>query len=104
MVALASSVTAARAQVDFATPSQAEALSTAVKANPKLVKELAKELESTPEQAAGAAGVIFGIAKSFLAPDDFAKVAKAVPGMDALLAAVPMGVVGTSGDPAALTP
>jgi len=99
-VGLFSSATPVLAQFDAGAPSQATALSAAAKASPKLVKELAKELESTPEQAAGAAGVIFGIAKSFLPPEDFAKVAKAVPGMDALLAAVPVDPVGTSGEPA----
>src|SRR5262245_17792226 len=101
LVGLFSAATAASAQVDFGTPSAAEALSTAVKASPELVQGLAKELGSTPEQAAGAAGVLFGIAKSLLKPEDFAAVSKAVPGMDALLAAVPPGAVGTSGEPAA---
>ena len=89
IVCLFSSTTAARAQDDFGTPSSTLALSTAAKASPELVEGLARELGSTPEQAAGAAGVIFGIAKSLLKPEDFAAVAKAVPGMDALLAAVP---------------
>jgi hypothetical protein len=39
---------------------------------------------------------LFAIAKSLLTPDDFAAVAKAVPGMDAMLAAVPPGTVNTS--------
>ena len=86
MVGLVSSSTVARAQVDFR---EAEARSAAVKASPELVTGLAKELGSTPEQAAGAAGLLFGIAKSFLKPEEFATVAKVVPGMDALLAAVP---------------
>jgi hypothetical protein len=85
---LLSSSTVARAQVDFTAP-HTEALSAAVKASPELVTGLAKELGSTPEQAAGAAGLLFGIAKSLLKPEDFAAVAKAVPGMDALLAAAP---------------
>ena len=102
IVGLLSSATAARAQLELSTPSQAEALSAAVKASPELVKDFAKELESTPEQAAGAAGVLFGIAKSFLKPEDFAKIAKAVPGMDALLATAPADLVGTSGAPAGL--
>jgi hypothetical protein len=82
------SATALRAQV-AGTQSQAEALSIAAKASPTLVNGLAKELDATPEQAAGAAGVLFGIAKALLKPEDFAKVSKAVPGMDSLLAAVP---------------
>ena len=105
IVGLFSSATAARAQVAFTTPQGAEAMSAAVKASPKLVNGLAKELGSTPEQAAGAAGVIFGIAKSLLKPEDFAAMSKAVPGMDALLAAVPTDGVGTSGaSPALLAP
>jgi hypothetical protein len=91
----------ARAQADFGTPPQSEALSHAAKASPKLVKALAKELDSTPEQAAGAAGVIFAVAKVLLPPEDFGEVAKAVPGMDALLAAVPKDEPGTTGAPAA---
>ena len=71
----------------------------AAKASPELVSSLAKELGSTPEQAAGAAGSLFGIAKSRLKPEEFSKVAAAVPGMDALLKAAPEtgGAVGTSG-------
>jgi Protein of unknown function VcgC/VcgE (DUF2780) len=74
-------------------------------ASPELVGQLAKELGSTPSQAEGAAGSLFSLAKSRLKPEDFAQVAKAVPGMDGLLkAAPPMGggnplsqVAGTSG-------
>jgi hypothetical protein len=96
------SVTCAYAQSDAGTPSQADALSTAVKANPKLVTEMAKELGSTPEEAAGTAGVLFTIAKSFLKPEEFAQIEKAVPNMSALLAAVPQDVAATSGPPALL--
>ena len=78
---------ALRAQ--FGTPSPSEALTAAAKASPELANGLAKEIQSTPEQAAGAAGLIFGIAKSLLTTDDFAQLSKAVPGMDALLAAAP---------------
>lgn len=74
-------------------------------ANPELVGQLAKELGSTPAQAEGAAGSLFGLAKSRLKPEEFSQVSKAVPGMDGLLkAAPPMGggnplsnVAGTSG-------
>ena len=97
---LLSSATIARAQIDFTKPPEAEAQAAAAKANPELVNGLAKELGSTPEQAAGAAGVFFSLAKSLLKPEDFAAMAKAVPGMDALLAATPAGVVVT---PSALT-
>ena len=105
LVVVFSSATFAHAQSDARTLSSSEALSTAAKASPKLVKDLAKELGSTPEEAAGMAGALFSIAKSFLKPEDFAQVAKAVPGMDALLAAVPQDAPGTSAEPAVrLTP
>jgi hypothetical protein len=73
-------------------------------ANPELVGQLAKEMGSTPAQAEGAAGALFGVAKSRLSADDFSKVASAVPGMDGLLKAAPPAssnplsqVTGTSG-------
>jgi hypothetical protein len=75
----------------------------AAKASPDLVGELSKELGSTPEQAAGAAGALFGVAKSRLKPEEFSKVSKAVPGMDSLLKAAPTAAVGTSGGAAALS-
>src|SRR5690349_22928188 len=53
----------------------------AAKASPALVSELSKELASTPEQAAGAAGALFGLAKTRLKPEEFSQVSKAVPGM-----------------------
>jgi hypothetical protein len=49
---------------------------------------------ANPTQAAGAAGSIFGLAKSRLNTGDFDKVSKAVPGMDGLLKAAP-AVTGT---------
>ena len=61
------------------------AQSAAAKASPELVGTLSKEIGATPEQAAGAAGSLFGVAKSRLKPEEFSKVAAAVPGMDALL-------------------
>jgi len=104
MVGVCSSATAAHGQTNFS-PQQTEALSAAANASPDFVKGLAKELGSTPEQAAGAAGVLFVITKALLKPEDFAQVEKAVPGMDALLAAVPADVVGTSGaTPSSFTP
>jgi Protein of unknown function VcgC/VcgE (DUF2780) len=66
----------------------------AAKASPELVGSLAKELGATPEQAAGAAGSLFGVAKSRLKPEDFSKVAAAVPGMDSLLNAAPAAAAG----------
>jgi hypothetical protein len=64
------------------------------KASPELIGSLTKSLGTTPEQAAGAAGALFSLAKTRLKPDQFARVAQAVPGMDALLKAAP------SADPA----
>jgi hypothetical protein len=74
-------------------------------ANPELVGTLAKELGSTPQQAEGAAGALFGLAKTKLDPQDWSKVASAVPGMDGLLKAAPaagsapggVGPTGTAG-------
>lgn len=80
-------------------PAAAEEAAAAVKASPDLVNALSKEMGSTPEQAAGAAGALFGVAKSRLKPDEFTQVSKAVPGMDSLLKAAPIAsaAVGTSG-------
>jgi hypothetical protein len=61
----------------------------AAKASPDLVGQLAKEIGGSPEQAAGAAGALFGIAKKRLQPDQFSKVEGAVPGMSSLLSAAP---------------
>jgi Protein of unknown function VcgC/VcgE (DUF2780) len=58
-------------------------------ASPELVGALAKELGSTPQQAEGAAGSLFSLAKTKLKPEDWSKVAGAVPGMDGLLKAAP---------------
>lgn len=72
-------------------------------ANPELVGALSTELGATPQQAEGAAGALFGLAKTKLSPSDWSKVAGAVPGMDGLLKAAPAtssgvaGAVGTSG-------
>jgi hypothetical protein len=48
-----------------------------------------KDLSITPGQAQGAAGTLFGLAKTKLSADDFGKGAAAVPGMDGLLKAAP---------------
>jgi hypothetical protein len=72
----------------------------AAKASPELVGALSKEIGATPEQAAGAAGALFGVAKSQLKSDQFSQIAKAVPGMAALLKAAPSAAgkaTGTSG-------
>jgi len=78
------------------TPSAAAA---AAKASPELVGALSKELGATPEQAAGAAGALFGVAKTRLKADEFSQVSNAVPGMDSLLKAAPAAsaAVGTAG-------
>ena len=80
-------------------PAATEEAAAAVKASPDLVNALSKEMGSTPEQAAGAAGALFGVAKSRLKADEFTQVSKAVPGMASLLKAAPAAsaAVGTSG-------
>ena len=75
----------------------------AAKASPELVGALSKELGSTPEQAAGAAGTLFGVAKTRLKPEEFSQVSKAVPGMSSLLKAAPALAVGTSGGSSGLS-
>src|SRR5689334_18318008 len=78
------------------------AASAAAGASPALIGELSKELGATPEQAAGAAGALFSVAKSKLSPEDFSQVSGAVPGMDLLLKAAPgssIGPVGITGPP-----
>lgn len=80
------------------TAAQTKAAKAAATANPELIGSLAKELNSTPEQAAGAAGAIFGAAKSQLKPAEFADISKSVPGMSSMLGAAPStggGVGGT---------
>ena len=71
--------------------------------DPAFIGSLAKELGgATTSQAEGAAGAIFGLAKSRLPAADFAKVASAVPGMDGLLKAAPaMAAAGAGGAAAA---
>ena len=80
----------------YAQTAASKAATTAVKASPGLVGELSKQLNATPEQSAGAAGALFGVAKSRLKPDQFSQVAKAVPGMDSLLKAAPTGGGGSN--------
>src|SRR5262245_24715750 len=86
------------AGVAVSTAAEQGAAALAAKASPELVGSLSKELGSNPEQAAGAAGALFGVAKSRLKPAEFAQVSNAVPGMATLLSAAPTGdAVGTSG-------
>jgi hypothetical protein len=66
-------------------------------ANPELVGALAKEIGATPQQAEGAAGALFGLAKTRLKPEEWTKVAGAVPGMDALLKAAPAATSASTG-------
>jgi hypothetical protein len=74
-------------------PQASASAESAAKASPELVSALSKEIGGTPAQAAGAAGALFGVAKSRLNPDQFSQIAAAVPGMDSLLSAasVPTG-------------
>ena len=72
----------------------------AAQASPELVSALSKQLGGTPEQAAGAAGALFGLAKSRLKADDFSQISKAVPGMDMLLKAAPAMAAAGGGGPA----
>src|SRR6185436_10522657 len=58
-------------------------------ASPELVGQLVKDLGVTPAQAEGAAGALFGVAKTKLTAADFTKVASAVPNMDGLIKAAP---------------
>ena len=76
---------------------QTGAASEAVKASPALVSALSKEMGATPEQSAGAAGALFGVAKSRLKADEFSQIANAVPGMDSLLKAAPAEAGGVGG-------
>ncbi len=102
-VALTVAAAGAQAQVPSDIVKKADtsskAASAAAKASPELVSSLSSELGATPEQAAGAAGALFGLAKSRLKPAEFAQVASAVPGMDSLLKAAPAAaaLVGTTG-------
>lgn len=81
----------------------ADLAAAAAKASPDLVGALSKEIGGTPEQSAGAAGALFGIAKSRLKADEFSQVAAAVPGMDSLLRAAPAVGGATGGAAGALS-
>lgn len=99
VVLLAISISAAgvlQAAPALAQATTAEAMA-AAKASPDLVGALSKEIGSTPEQAAGAAGTLFGVAKSKLKADEFSQIATAVPGMDSLLKAAPGASGGATG-------
>ena len=94
--ALLTSALAAPAWVAAQTP-VGTAGTVAAKASPELVGSLSKEMSASPEQAAGAAGTLFGIAKSRLSAEQFSQIAKAVPGMDALLKAAPAATPDSAG-------
>jgi len=55
------------------TPVEQATSAAAAKASPELVGALSKEIGGTPEQAAGAAGALFGLAKTRLKPNDFSR-------------------------------
>jgi hypothetical protein len=65
--------------------------------NPELIGALASEIGATPKQATGAAGSLFSLAKTRLKPEEWTKVAGAVPGIDDLLNAAPAAAAGTTG-------
>jgi hypothetical protein len=97
-LALVTGLVVLSAAVGFAqTPAETAEKALAKTPNPELVGALAKELGSTPEQATGAAGSLFSLAKSRLKPEEWTKVAGAVPGMDGLLKAAPAAAIGTTG-------
>ena len=54
-----------------------------------LVDTLSKNLSLKPEQATGAAGSVFSLAKSKMSATDFTKLASGYPEMDTLLKATP---------------
>lgn len=54
-----------------------------------LVDDLTKNLSLKPEQATGAAGSVFSLAKNKMNPADFTKLAGGFPEMDSLLKAAP---------------
>ena len=57
--------------------------------NSGLVDDLSKKLSLKPEQATGAAGSVFSLAKTKMNPADFTKLAGGFPEMDSLLKAAP---------------
>jgi hypothetical protein len=73
----------------FLVPGSTLAQAPAGGASSELVSQLAKEIGATAKQAEGAAGSLFRLAKSRMTPENFGKVASAVPDMDKLLAAAP---------------
>ena len=74
----------------------------AAKANPELATALSKEIGGTADEAAGAAGAMFSLAKTRLKPEEFSQVAKAVPAMDLILKAAPAAGAAPAGPAGAL--
>jgi len=88
-VALLLTLVATRPLTAQMTAAQTKAAKTAATENPELISSLSKAMGSTSDQAAGAAGAFFGLAKSKLSADDFSGLAKAIPGMSSFLGAAP---------------
>ena len=69
-----------------------------------LVDDLTKNLSLKPEQATGAAGSVFSLAKSKMSAADFTKLSGGFPEMDSLLSAAPKAssMMGAAGGAAGL--
>ncbi len=59
--------------------------------NNTLVSQLTSQLGVSEQQASGGAGLLLSLARDKLSGEQFAEIAKTVPGIDGLLAAVPAG-------------
>ena len=88
-LALASALQAAQAPAPAEAQPATPLSSVAASANPELVGQIVDQLKITPAQAQGTAGALLGLAKTRLKPEEFGKVAAAVPGIDGLLKAAP---------------
>lgn len=73
----------------------AEETATAPKSS-GLVDDLAGKLSLKPEQAIGAAGAVFALAKTKMSATDFVKLAGGIPEMDTLLKAAPAATAGSN--------
>jgi hypothetical protein len=103
MVMLAGAI--AMAAIPAAAQTKLKEITVEQSASPELVADFAKGLSVSPAQAQGAAGALLGQAKSLMSAADFGQVAKAIPGLDGLLAAAPAlggGAAGKLGGMAAL--
>jgi hypothetical protein len=97
LLVLTSGLAYGQAPASTATASEAPAKTVEGTASPELVGQLVNDLGVTPAQAEGAAGTLFGLAKTRLSADQFGKVASAVPNMDGLLKAAPAADASASG-------